>query len=262
MDEAACNMDCTVAACGDGYVNAAAGEECDDQNMEIVDDCTPQCRATVFWDDMALDPMLGSQWLMPEIPEYEYMGAPFSVAAGWQWGSAEPGTWWSGPYSDSSGTARLITRPIEFPEPGRGFRYELRLRHRLRFDGNVDDVGGCGESTSDGGVVWIMDMPMGMLRPAGPPMGAGQAVLENAGECSLALMMPDNPLFDPAMPRPAYSGITAFVDTGFPLPLDVAGTTVQLVFEISYDCANCWSAGVPLDAGWTIDHVVVAAFPV
>lgn len=261
IDDPACDADCTAVECGDGHVNAMAGEDCDDANGEQVDDCTPECRATLFWDDMDTDPAISQRWLPPEEPEYEHEGMPFGLVDGWRWDTKmDEGVWHSGTYSDDSGTTRLVTRPIQFPaDAGEGFRYELRMRHRLRFEGNPNDVvPPCEESTSDGGVVWIME-PSGMLRPAGPPMGHPD-VLDNPGNCATILGEPDNPLYDADMPRPAYSNATSgFVEVGFPLPPDVAGTTVQLVFEVGYDCRGCWDA--PPDAGWTIDRVVVAPFP-
>jgi cysteine-rich repeat protein len=38
-ETATCDVDCTVASCGDGALNAAAGEACDDGNTEVRDDC-------------------------------------------------------------------------------------------------------------------------------------------------------------------------------------------------------------------------------
>lgn len=262
-DAAECDYDCTVVMCGDGYANLEAGEECDDANDAMVDDCTPQCRATLFWDDMQRNPLSNGEWEVPVIPMYDFMGAPFFLEDGWRW-EARPGSWSSGPYSLSSGTAQIITRPIEFPpDPGMGFHYELQLRHHLRFDGNLMD-GGCDDehTTSDGGVVWIMEEG-GLLRPAGPPLGHPDT-LDNPGDCSGSMVMPepDNPLYDPRMPRPVYSGNSgvAFTDDTLVLP-DVAGTTVRLVFEVSYDCYNCWGPVAPMGAGWLIDEVVVAAVP-
>lgn len=260
-DAVGCDYDCSSVMCGDGYANLVAGEQCDDGNDAIVDDCTPECRATLFWDDMEEDPALADQWLPPEIPVWQFMSDDFSLDEGWRWGAPlDPGTWFSGPYSSMSGTARIITRTIDFPpDPGPGFRFELRLRHRLRFDGNPTDLAGeCVPLKSDGGVVWLM-MEDGTLRPAGPPATHPDA-LDNDGGC-VSISLPDNPLYDPRTPRPAYTGITAdFVETGFALPADVAGTTVQLVFEVGYDCHSCWST-VPMGAGWIIDDVVVAPFP-
>lgn len=259
-DELDCDYDCTQARCGDGYTNPVAGEQCDDGNPELVDECTPDCRATLFWDDLEQDPALGGQWEAPEIPEWDSMGTSFSLDEGWRWGTPlATGTWYSGPYSSSSGTARIITRFIDFPpDPGAGFRYELRLRHRLRFDGNPIDAGSCMPSKSDGGVVW-MQLQDGTLRRAGPPP-THPDVLDNEGACE-AIGEPNNPLYDPRTPQPAYTGITGdFVETGFPLPPEVAGTVVRLVFEVGYDCGECWDTA-PMDAGWIIDHVVVAAFP-
>lgn len=42
-DSAACNVDCTAARCGDGYLNWAAGERCDDGNREDGDSCGNGC---------------------------------------------------------------------------------------------------------------------------------------------------------------------------------------------------------------------------
>ena len=39
-------MDCTVAACGDGVTNTAAGEACDDGNTNDLDGCTSTCQLT------------------------------------------------------------------------------------------------------------------------------------------------------------------------------------------------------------------------
>jgi cysteine-rich repeat protein len=43
VESADCDADCTAPACGDGIINALAGETCDDGNLENNDDCTDQC---------------------------------------------------------------------------------------------------------------------------------------------------------------------------------------------------------------------------
>ncbi|MEZ4287237.1 MAG: DUF4215 domain-containing protein [Polyangiales bacterium] len=40
---ATCNTDCTVPVCGDGIANAAAGEGCDDGNVDAGDGCNATC---------------------------------------------------------------------------------------------------------------------------------------------------------------------------------------------------------------------------
>jgi cysteine-rich repeat protein len=45
IDTATCNRDCTRVACGDGYVNAAAGETCDDSNWANGDGCSARCNS-------------------------------------------------------------------------------------------------------------------------------------------------------------------------------------------------------------------------
>jgi cysteine-rich repeat protein len=43
VQSSTCDSDCTPPACGDGIVNMAAGETCDDGNVDPNDDCTDQC---------------------------------------------------------------------------------------------------------------------------------------------------------------------------------------------------------------------------
>ncbi len=40
-----CDEDCTIARCGDGTVNASAGESCDDGNVLAGDGCNADCHA-------------------------------------------------------------------------------------------------------------------------------------------------------------------------------------------------------------------------
>lgn len=42
-EDAACDGDCSVALCGDGFVNAAANEQCDDSNVIDGDGCSSTC---------------------------------------------------------------------------------------------------------------------------------------------------------------------------------------------------------------------------
>ena len=42
-EAATCDADCSAAVCGDGTVNAAAGEVCDDGNVEDADNCSADC---------------------------------------------------------------------------------------------------------------------------------------------------------------------------------------------------------------------------
>lgn len=257
LDEAGCNFDCSAVVCGDGYPNLAAGEECDDGNGTSVDDCTPECRTTLFSDDMN-----GPGTWMVEIPTWGSGADEFMLTSGWQHGIPEPDVWQSGVYSSSSGTTRLISPPIAFPrDPGAGFQYELHFRHRLRFDGNPNDVGDTpcpGPLAGDGAVVWVMDdQGMPILRVGPPPEHPEE--LDDVGGCASGAGH-TNPLYDQG--GPVFTGISpaGLTDVELPLPM-VDGQTVRLVFEIGYDCANCWESSPPMGAGWTIDDVVVAPFP-
>ena len=49
-DSALCNADCTFAECGDGVVNFAAGETCDDGNTEDDDACPNNCLSAAVVD--------------------------------------------------------------------------------------------------------------------------------------------------------------------------------------------------------------------
>lgn len=46
-ESATCDADCTTVACGDGVVNATAGEQCDDGNEQSGDGCSASCATEV-----------------------------------------------------------------------------------------------------------------------------------------------------------------------------------------------------------------------
>jgi cysteine-rich repeat protein len=46
-DTSACDEDCSAAKCGDGHVNRAAGEQCDDSNFTTGDGCDATCKKEV-----------------------------------------------------------------------------------------------------------------------------------------------------------------------------------------------------------------------
>lgn len=45
-----CDSDCTAAVCGDARLNVAAGEACDDGNVDDADDCLSDCTAAACGD--------------------------------------------------------------------------------------------------------------------------------------------------------------------------------------------------------------------
>jgi cysteine-rich repeat protein len=49
-DTDTCNGDCTFHSCGDGYLNMAAGEECDDGNQDDTDACRNDCTNALCGD--------------------------------------------------------------------------------------------------------------------------------------------------------------------------------------------------------------------
>ncbi len=52
---ALCDEDCTIARCGDGQVNAAAAESCDDGNFVAGDGCNADCRTNGACGNGTLD---------------------------------------------------------------------------------------------------------------------------------------------------------------------------------------------------------------
>jgi cysteine-rich repeat protein len=49
-ETAMCNLDCTTASCGDGKLNKARGEQCDDQNATDADACKNDCSVNYCGD--------------------------------------------------------------------------------------------------------------------------------------------------------------------------------------------------------------------
>src|SRR5262249_59635651 len=43
-----CRTDCKPRRCGDGVVDAASGEQCDDGNIAIADGCDTQCQVEII----------------------------------------------------------------------------------------------------------------------------------------------------------------------------------------------------------------------
>ncbi len=67
-DTADCDGDCTLVECSDGYLNRAAGEQCDDGNGETGDACDVECKVTPF--DIDADP-------------FPYSGPSALIFGGW-----------------------------------------------------------------------------------------------------------------------------------------------------------------------------------
>lgn len=272
MGDASCDSDCTPAVCGDGFVNVEALEECDDSNNNPLDNCSQNCRETLFWDDMEQLVISMAKWER-EQPVYAGENGDFMLDSGWEYGlPAMPaaGVWHSGDYHSSSGVARLATVPINFPALPPGYHFELQFQHSVRTDGNPDDlgVGDCTvEQNSDGGVIWLQDVAGNNPLLVGPAMGQG-VQLTDAG-CSDVAGGELNPLFaqeDPPTP-PVYAGKfgqTGLIDERLPLPAQ-PNTIARVIFDMSYDCSNCWQNMPPFGTapppGWVIDNVAISAVP-
>lgn len=259
-----CDADCTPAVCGDGFTNPAALEQCDDGNDDSLDECSEECLETLFWDDME-DPEVSLRKWFTDIPTHGEPPGEFMLTSGWEQGLPglpNAGVWHSGVYHNEPGTARLATEPLLFEELPDGYHWEVQFTHSLRFDGNPPDVAmheTCTKpSNNDGGIVWLdpVDAPVGI--PLGPELGEG-VMLSNDASC-----VPPNPLLGVA--SRAYSGISGEKLVEQELPVMVPpGTEARVVFEVGYDCFNCWGdqppLGGPPPAGWVIDNVVVLPVP-
>ncbi|MGI5860463.1 MAG: DUF4215 domain-containing protein [Myxococcales bacterium] len=61
VETARCNADCTLAACGDEEVNQTAGEVCDDGNNEDGDGCSADCKSTETCGNRIVDDTKGEE---------------------------------------------------------------------------------------------------------------------------------------------------------------------------------------------------------
>lgn len=270
-DAAECDADCTAVVCGDGHANELAGELCDDGNDSSLDECNTDCLPNVFWDDME-DPMRSmDQWLV-SAPSFVFNDNEYGLSGDdglWQLGlpgMPDAGVWHSGTYSTEPGVARLSTTEIMLPPiPGPDMRYELRFRHLYRFDGNNVQDFECmaGAQFSDGAVVWVQE-PMQLPQQVAPVMGTG-TMLDDLGGCETELPgeLP-NPMFVLPTPPTVFSGVSSAgaIDVSARLPITMS--VVQIVFDVGYDCINCWGTGPatmdPPAPGWIIDDVIVGLF--
>ncbi len=264
-DAADCDADCTEVECGDGYANAAAGEQCDDGSDPMtLDGCTADCFSALFFDDMDDGALTDQRWTAVIPPHTSEEGVMFMLDSGWTHGVPDPGAWGSGAYPSQAGSAMLISEPFTIPPQPLppGMQWQVHFRHRHRFDGNFMDLEPptCDQPfIGDGGVVSLLRDPMPSVPVAPPPDHPD--TLADPGACFTNATASANPLFAEMRPRPVFSSIGPmnFTDVRVPLPL-FPGEEVQLAFQVGYDCSNCWSMP-PMGAGWVIDDVIVAPFP-
>lgn len=232
-----CNDDCTLAACGDLKVNAAAGEECDNDSPASDDRlCMSNCTVPLLWDDME-----------PNTPPA--MWTPVTVSGG------VPNTWsqsdrrqqdhstrgWdSGIPSATPGDIRLMTPELDLSVVGganiEGF--ELRFVHARKFSdcGSLENAyeGAVVEVSVDGGPYQVITPTTGYTGVVG------------------YLCEPDE--LNPLDGQEAYILDAGHTTEIFDLS-DFAGSTITVGFRAGWDCGNC---DVGADRGWFIDDVVVS----
>ena len=268
VDAPDCDRDCSEVRCGDGLVNEAAGELCDDGNTETVDACNEFCLPNAFWDDMEDEERSLGQW-NPSTPSFSTMGGtPYALDPSQGWVLGLPGmtlgVWHSGPYSEDPGVARLITDEIAFPPdpPPPGTRYELHFRHTFRFDGNESQDLECAARgtpvIADGAFAWIL-LPGNLPRQVAPLLGTGDLLVDPGG------CVQPNPLFSEGGVT-VFGGVSEATFSEVSVPLGMVAPNAQVAFDVGYDCSNCWGAGpAGMSApapGWVIDDVVIGLFPI
>jgi hypothetical protein len=261
LDHGDCDRDCTLVACGDLLFNAEA-EPCDDGNGDDFDGCTVSCQIpalaerfdTQVWTTVPYD--LSSY---DGDPEWGDTGGVNT--AGWMWnGSA----WTSGaiPYfgvqkevdqRNYAATTRLVSIPFDLPDTvPTGFRLELRFEHSISIEseGCAQDEGRNG----DGGLVRLMDAKSDdVVTPEGG--------YEDLGGICMGI---PRGAANRRNPLDIENGFAFTGEASGPVVIDLTEhlgrQDVQLVFEFGTDCVHCvdefFSPSV-----WTIDDVIVAAFP-
>jgi hypothetical protein len=231
-----CDDDCTSVACGDGYLNAAAGELCDDGNQDDDYTCMPNCTVPLLWDDMeARTPAVA--WT------HEKVSGELDVTDQWMVNARNPEndggrSWDSGLPPNAFGDTRLISPTLDLGSLGSLVDETIQLRFdHARMFSDCDDQdayeGAVIELSVDGGPFEIITPDDGYTGPVGD------------GLCT------DNPL----------DGQQAFTLDSFYTTETVdlsayAGSSIQLGFRVGWDCGNCPSDQT--GRGWFIDNVVVS----
>lgn len=260
-----CDYDCTFIACGDGVINTMAGTEgCeDDDPLDDFDGCTADCQVPAVMETFNLS---DGAWTSVPYDLSSYRGDPewgnFTDVdtSGWTWnGSA----WTSGaipyfgvqPMTDQrnyAATTRLVSAPFDLPDAvPPGFRLELHFEHSMSIESE-----GCTQDPArngDGGVVRLLADSDDILTPEGGYMDIdGICVMSADPEDTLNPLDVENDIaFTGELDGPVVVDLTEHLGR----------TDVQLVFEFGLDCVHCVDPNIFSPSVWTIDDVIVAAYP-
>lgn len=251
-----CNADCTPALCGDGVVNAAAGEQCEPTTDadEFFSPCTKWCHETLFLDGVDDADVTASLWqgAVPAVPP----ASSLPNDHGWR---IVNGQWRTGVYSCASGVADLaLAAEVSIDPAPPGMRAELRFIHRHTLDPLLG-VHMCGSQngTNDGGVVFAVTADDGALKLPGI---YGNGIIDPRSDCGPPEI--PNPVIGPAfVGTSGLNTVTADLQS-------FEGKAVRIRFRMSYDCGNCGfnCAAVtpipPTEYGWTIDQVAIGYVPI
>jgi hypothetical protein len=264
IDTAQCDADCTQVACGDGHENLL-GESCDDGNEDEYDACTKDCQIPAIAERFEAE-----VWTSEPYDLSDYAGTPWSdttgaITTGWTWADSQ---WNSGPppyrqgeieetfqYNYAS-TTRLVSPAFDLPATvPDGFVLQLRFWHSLTVESpgcNQDE-----ENDGDGGVV--------QLRVGGDdvtllPDGGYMTLQDDCSGVAGGGVQPNpNPLRVEG--GQAFTGASQTGEVVVDLSAHLGAKSVQIVFEFGTDCVHCIDKNLEPSL-WTIDDVVVAAFPI
>jgi hypothetical protein len=237
-ESADCDDDCSTVECGDGNLNEAAGESCDDGNGDADYECMPNCTVPLLWDDMEAG-------TPPVSWTHEKISGVSEVTDAWIVSGRNPEnaggrSWDSGLPADGYGDTRLISPTLDLGplDPLGGESIQLSFDHAHTFT----DCGS--QEPYEGAVVELSvdDGPFQIITSAdGYPGVVGDEL------CT------DNPL----------DGLQAFTldnfYTGEAFDLSAyAGSSIRIGFRVGWDCLNCTATHAQTGRGWFIDNVVVS----
>lgn len=263
QDSASCDRDCTLVECGDDIHNVEAQEPCDDGNSDDFDGCTASCQVPVLMERFDLLAWTSEPYDLSNYAgnDPEWGDLTDVDTAGWTWSGRD---WTSGeiPFRagaqpqfqyNYAGTTRLVSPVFDMPDVvPPGFSLQLRFRHTM----SVEDAD-CEQDPNrdgDGGIVRLRGArPDELVTPDGGYMTLGM-VCNDRGDLS---ELPNPLRIDYGFAFTGELNGDIVVDLGD----FVAAEDVELVFEFGTDCIHCTGIGASPSL-WTIDDVIVAAFPI
>jgi len=272
LDSPLCDFDCTLVQC-DGYFNAMADDDvepCDDGDSDDFNGCTNACQIPALAERFDQE-----AWTSEPYDLTNYAGTPWEDTtgvdtSGWVW---VDGRWNSGPipYRERgttqfteqysyAGTTRLVSLPFAIPASvPADFVMQLRFFHEIA----IEYASSMGDTCTldpgrrgDGGIVRLR---VGSDDATLLPEGGYDDLIDDCDGIAAGGIQPNpNPLrLDGGVALTGGESGLVIVD----LTEYLGAAEVRLVFEFGTDCVHCiedfYSPSL-----WTIDDVIVAAFPI